>query len=45
LPYELIIKLRPEKEGEAGRIAKVKSKDILELLRAPRRYKRMKREA
>ncbi|KYH39540.1 MAG: hypothetical protein AYL33_007980 [Candidatus Bathyarchaeota archaeon B63] len=41
-PYELIIKLRPEKEGKTGRIAKVRSKDILELLRAPRKYKRIK---
>jgi D-amino peptidase len=34
-PYELVSKLRPE---GVGRMAKVKSNDILELLRAPRVY-------
>jgi len=38
-PYELVAKLRPEEPGKPGRIAHVRSNDLLELLRAPRRYK------
>lgn len=37
-PYELVSILRPEERGKPGRIARVRSDDLLELLRAPRRY-------
>ena len=40
-PYELIVKLRPKERGKPMRIARVRSNDILELLRAPRRYEEM----
>ncbi|RLI41520.1 peptidase M55 [Candidatus Bathyarchaeota archaeon] len=40
-PYELIVKLRPKERGKPMRIAKVRSNDLLELLRAPRRYEEM----
>jgi D-amino peptidase len=37
-PYELISKMRPEEAGKPGRIAKVKSNDLLEMLNAPHNY-------
>jgi len=37
-PYELVSILRPEESGKPRKIARVKSNDLLELLRAPRRY-------
>jgi len=41
-PYELVCTLRPEKPGAPGMIARVKSDDLLELLRKPRRYEPIK---
>ncbi|RLI03225.1 peptidase M55 [Candidatus Bathyarchaeota archaeon] len=41
-PYELVSRLRPEEKGKPGKIAKVKSNDLLELLCAPRRYEEIK---
>ena len=41
-PYELVSILRPEAPGKPRRIARVKSNDLLELLRLPRKYEYMK---
>lgn len=40
-PYELVSKLRPEEPGKHAKIARVKSDDLLELLRSPRRHEPM----
>jgi len=41
-PYELECILRPEKPGGEMKIARVRSNDLLELLRAPRKYEPMR---
>lgn len=41
-PYELVSILRPEEDGKPGKIAKVKSSDLLDLLCTPRRYELIK---